>query len=234
MSLSPSSPAPGQPPTPGGCSSPLTPRPSMRWLSAGQGPREGPRPFLFSLYSFHVGLLNFIPGCPRLGPALLSPRRGTRGVFPSGKPPGLPPCHQALSEGSCLRRPPLHVWSDVGPCPACSTSEHLLTGPSFLQVCSTYLLQRGMDSRKILAHLRAATSKVRGGPPEQGEDPLFCPVGSGEMRVLAFCCSLSMRSEFRKEVVTSLLLESPHPGSLLTAWQGGGGGRCVSCRATLR
>lgn len=54
-----------------------------------------------------------------------------------------------------------------------------------------------------------------------GEDPLFCPVGSGEMRVLAFCCSLSMRSEFRKEVVTFLLLAAPHPGSLLTAWGGG-------------
>ncbi|EFB25102.1 hypothetical protein PANDA_021203, partial [Ailuropoda melanoleuca] len=29
-----------------------------------------------------------------------------------------------------------------------------------IKVCSTYLLQRGMDSRKILAHLRAATCKV--------------------------------------------------------------------------
>lgn len=29
------------------------------------------------------------------------------------------------------------------------------------QVCGSYLLQRGMDSRKILAHLRASTCKVR-------------------------------------------------------------------------
>lgn len=45
--------------------------------------------------------------------------------------------------------------------------------PSF-QVCSSYLLQRGMDSSKILAHLRASTCKARQCSPKFTRTPSRC------------------------------------------------------------
>uniref|UniRef100_G1U4G0 Kinase non-catalytic C-lobe domain containing 1 n=1 Tax=Oryctolagus cuniculus TaxID=9986 RepID=G1U4G0_RABIT len=63
-----------------------------------------------------------------------------------------------------------------------------------IKVCGSYLLQRGMDSRKILAHLRASTCKVRREAPQCGvggassRRPLlsvgFLPVVGSDARLL--------------------------------------------------
>lgn len=59
-------------------------------------------------------------------------------------------CHRALQQAlprECTAWP--SVWT-----PGCAC----------FQTCSGYLLQRGMDSRKILAHLRALTCRVSRAP----------------------------------------------------------------------
>ncbi|XP_059254873.1 LOW QUALITY PROTEIN: kinase non-catalytic C-lobe domain-containing protein 1 [Mustela nigripes] len=50
----------------------------------------------------------------------------------------------------------------------CSAQERPHTAEA-IKTCSTYLRQRGMDSRRILAHLRASTHKAGRGLPEQAD-----------------------------------------------------------------
>lgn len=77
------------------------------------------------------------------------PMKGCRGVFLL-RSPQASGCHRTLQQAlprECLAWP--CVWT---------------LGCACFQTCSGYLLQRGMDSRKILAHLRALTCRVSRAP----------------------------------------------------------------------
>lgn len=207
----------GVAPSPGACPSPLTP--PCGWLSAGQRSQEGLWPFLLGLYSFHTGLLDFPPGCRRLG-LLNSPQGGPRGVPLYRKPTG----RHALSEG------PSALGGTWGRHPACGVSERLFTGSSLLQTCSTYLRQRGMDSRRILAHLRASTHKAGRGLPEQVKTPQSAPRGDESPCILLFAVPVEGAEVVASPPLSGQLLGRPHALPSLRPWGAGG----VSCRTTLR
>lgn len=135
------------------------PHPPCGWPSAGSGPREGCGHFCRSLF-LPPGAAGFHPRLPEAGPAQLSPG-GPRGVPLYRKPAG----HRVLSEG------PSALGGTWVRCPACSVSGRLFTGSSVLQICGAYLRQRGMDSRRILARLRASTCAAGRGLPEQVKTP---------------------------------------------------------------
>lgn len=58
------------------------------------------------------------------------------------------------------------------------------------QVCSSYLLQRGMDSSKILAHLRASTCKARQCFPKLKRTPSCCHLHPQGPACLLLLCRL--------------------------------------------
>lgn len=92
---------------------------------------------------------------------------------------------------------------------------------SSLQVCGSYLLQRGMDSRKILAHLRASTCKVRGDPRAQVGAPEPA-LGAGETRGLVptdGCTECGGRASLG---LSHHLEQQPHALAPLTQHRGGG------------
>lgn len=76
-----------------------------------------------------------------------------------------PPAGHVPSGRACPSAPVAVAGPGGTLCPRCWAPPRAGHGRHpCLQVCGSYLLQRGMDSRKILAHLRASTCKVRWAP----------------------------------------------------------------------
>lgn len=191
------------------------PRPSPLPADGWQRSQEGLWPFLLGLYSFHTGLPDFPPGCPRLG-LLSSPRGGPRGIPLYRKPAG----RRALSEG------PSALGGTWGRRPACGVSAPVdgLIPPTDMRHLppSARHGQQEDSSPPEGVHAQGRTGTSRA-----GEDPSVCAWGDEGPCILLFAVPVEGAEVVASPSLSERLLGRPHALPSLRPW---GRGACPAGR----